>query len=99
MSEMKKNQVLCLLLKNLDLVLIAKVSQFDVEPLSGEADTELTDPVRILCKDEEPDINKRLVRWPDITDQKTLLMHSDDILTIVEPHEKLVKAYKDFITE
>ncbi len=86
-------------MKNLDLVLISKVNQFEVDALSGEADTKLIDPVKILCEDEEPDINKRLVRWPSITDQKELLMHSDDILTLVEPNEQLLKAYEDFIKE
>tara|TARA_Y100000592_G_scaffold99720_1_gene176859 strand:- start:2856 stop:3095 length:240 start_codon:yes stop_codon:yes gene_type:complete len=79
--------------------LISKVNQFEVDALSGEADTKLIDPVKILCEDEEPDINKRLVRWPSITDQKELLMHSDDILTLVEPNEQLLKAYEDFIKE
>jgi len=91
----------CLLLKNLDLVLISKVEQLETDPISGDPDCKLINPVRILCKDEEPDINKRLVRWPDseVSHQKVLMMHSDSILTIVEPHEKLVKAYEDFIKE
>jgi hypothetical protein len=96
---MKKNQVLCILLKNLDLVLISKVNQFDIDALSGEADTELTDPVRILCEDEESDVEKRLVRWPGVTDQKVLSMHSDDILTLVEPNKQLLTAYENFIKE
>ena len=96
---MKKNQVLCILLKNLDLVLISKVNQFDIDALSGEADTELTDPVRILCENEESDFEKRLVRWPGITDQKVLSMHSDDILTLVEPTKQLLTAYENFIKE
>jgi hypothetical protein len=61
----------------------------------------LINPVRILCRDEEPDITKRMVRWPDseLSQQNILMMHSDSILTIVEPHEKLVKAYEEFIKE
>ena len=89
-----------LLFKN-ELVLISKVEMMEVDQLSGEPDWELTDPVRILCRDEEPDISKRLVRWPDrdITSSNTMSFYSDDILTIVEPHEHLVKAYEDLIKE
>jgi hypothetical protein len=91
----------CLLIKNLDLVLISKVEQVQVEQLSGDPDCKLINPVRILCRDEEPDITKRMVRWPDseLSQQNILMMHSDSILTIVEPHEKLVKAYEEFIKE
>lgn len=91
----------CLLLKNIDIVLISEIEQIEVEPLSGQPDCKLINPVQILCKIEEPDIDKRMIRWPkgEITSQHTLMIHSDAILTIVEPHEKLVSAYKDFIKE
>lgn len=89
-----------LLFKN-DLVLISEVKPQEVDQLSGQPDWQLFNPVRILCKDEEPDFKKRLIRWPDqdITSSTMMSVYSDDILTIVEPHEKLVKAYETLIKE
>jgi hypothetical protein len=87
-----------LLFKN-DLVLIAECSQKNVDQFSGQPDYMLTDPVRILCKDEEPDITKRLIKWPDrvMTPSTTMSIYSDDILTVVAPHEHLITAYKELV--
>jgi hypothetical protein len=93
-------QIQVLLFKN-DLVLISKVIPQDVDQLSGQPDWQLVNPVRILCKDEEADLNKRLIQWPDseITTSTTMSVYSDDILTIVEPQEELLKAYETLIKE
>jgi hypothetical protein len=99
----------CLLLKSQDLILISKVEQVETDPLSGEPNCKLIDPARIFFKmvktdhkydDREP-YTYVLESWPEygITDQKEVMIHSDAILTIVEPGEKLVKAYEDFIKE
>jgi hypothetical protein len=85
-----------LLLKN-DLVLISEIEQVSVDQFSGQPDYKLTNPVQILCKDEEPDINKRLVPWPDrdLTNSTAFSIYSDDILTVMEPHEKLLEIYSE----
>ena len=87
-----------LLLKN-DLVLISEIEQVSVDQFSGQPDFILKNPYQILCRDEEPDINKRLVPWPhrDLTDSKAFSIYSDDILTVMEPHEKLAKIYSEII--
>lgn len=87
-----------LLLKN-DTVLISEFKAQEVEPLSGVPDYTLINPVRILGKHEEPDLLKRLVIWPDpeLTSTIEIPIYSDDVLTVVEPHAKLVEAYKDLI--
>jgi hypothetical protein len=42
---------------------------------------------------------KRVVleRWPWYTDQREMIFHSDNILTILAPNAELVKAYIDVV--
>jgi hypothetical protein len=42
---------------------------------------------------------KRVVleRWPWYTDQREIIFHSDNILTILSPNAELVKAYIDVV--
>ena len=42
---------------------------------------------------------KRVVleRWPWYTDQREIIFHSDNILTILAPNAELVKAYIDVV--
>jgi hypothetical protein len=42
---------------------------------------------------------KRVVleRWPWYTDQREIVFHSDNILTILSPNAELVKAYIDVV--
>lgn len=103
----------CLILKSQDLVLISKVEQVETDPLSGEPNCKLIDPVRVYFKIERVHTHDKentdkyetcehvLKPWPEyeITEQKQVMIHSDAILTIVEPSEKLLKDYKDFIKE
>jgi len=116
--------------------LISKVEQVETDPISGEPDCKLTDPVRVYFLLEEIPHGKHtkdhthgdekekhskdhthgdekgkysqghrsefvLERWPefDVTDQKVVMLHSDAILTIVEPSKRLLKVYEDFIKE
>ena len=77
----------CLILK-IGTTLIAEVSEVGADV--GEPDCQLTNPFRIT--DEEV-----FIRRPAVTDQRTVLMQSDRILTIVDPTEDLVNKYKESI--
>ena len=77
----------CLILK-IGTTLIAEVSEVGADV--GEPDCQLTNPFRIT--DEGV-----FIRWPSVTDQRTILMQSDSILTIVDPTEDLVNKYKESI--
>lgn len=87
-----------LLMKN-DDVLISEFKTLDSEPLSGRPDYVLINPVKILGKHEEPDMMKRLIIWPDkdLTPSRRVEIYSDDVLTVVEPHDKLIEAYKELV--
>ena len=65
-----------------------------IEEVSGE----LGDPD---CKLIEPFVlsdDGTLSPWlVDITKQNTFMIHSDKILTIVEPNSKMVKKYKELV--
>ena len=77
----------CLILK-IGITLIAEISEIGADV--GEPDCQLTNPFRIT--DEEV-----FIRWPAVTAQRTVLMQSDSILTIVDPTEDLVNKYKESI--
>ncbi len=78
----------CLILK-IGITLISEMSEVGADV--GEPDCQLTNPFRV--PDEEV-----FVRWPSVTDQRTLMIHSDSILTIVDPSEDIMKKYKEAIT-
>lgn len=73
----------CVLLK-VDIVLITEIVEVPSE--LGEPDCKLVDPYRYHEGDE-------LKPWPDITDQREIMIHSDSILTIAEPKPKIVEKY------
>ena len=75
--------VKCLLLK-VDTVLVTEIVEVGSE--LGEPDCKLINPCKI---DEEGD----LTLWPDITDQREMMIHSDSILTIVDPKPEIVEKY------
>ena len=72
-----------LILKN-DTILITEIDE--VESELGEPDCKLINPFRI-------DAEGSLIPWPEVTDQRELMIHSDSILTIVDPKEEIVKKY------
>jgi hypothetical protein len=39
------------------------------------------------------DAEGNLKPWPDMTDQREMMIHSDSILTIVDPKEEIVQKY------
>ena len=84
---MERN-VKCLLLK-INMVLITEIAEL-VSQL-GEPDCKLINPHQI-------DKEGNLIPWPDITDQNEMLIHSDSILTIVDPKKEIVEKYLELIT-
>jgi hypothetical protein len=77
----------CLILKN-GTLLISEISEIDSE--IGEPDCQLINPYEI--------IDEQLVRWPKITEQKSILINSDSILTLVEPLPKILLEYQNIFT-
>ena len=79
---MERN-VKCLLLK-VDIILITEIIEVGSE--IGEPDCKLINPYEFL------DVNN-MKPWPEITNQSELMIHSDSILTIVEPTPEIIEKY------
>ena len=79
--------VKCLILK-IGVTLISEISEIGADV--GEPDCQLTNPFKVTDEEE-------LVRWPWVTDQITLLMQSDSILTIVDPSNSILDKYNEVI--
>ena len=76
----------CLLLKN-DTVVITEIVEVGSE--LGEPDCKLINPFKV--------VDNRLQPWLDFTDQTELMIHSDSILTIVDPTPELHSEYNNNI--
>lgn len=74
----------CLLLK-VDTVLISEIEQEFPQEL-GEPDCKLINPYEI-------DVEGNLTPWPKISEQTELKIHSDSILTIVDPKKDVIDKY------
>ena len=85
-----------LILKNDAKCLLTKIREVQGE--LGEPDCELTDPVEFRIE-EGVDWKERLQRWPgsQLTHENKCMISSDAILTIVEPQQELLEAYKEVI--
>ena len=81
--------VKCLLLK-VDNVLIAEVEEIPAD--LGEPNCKIINPYKI-------DSEGFLTPWPEVTDQRELMIHSDSILTIVDPKPEVVKKYLELTKE
>ena len=79
---MERN-VKCLLLK-VDTILITEIVEVGSE--LGEPDCKLINPYRFFGEDD-------LQRWPEVTNQTELMIHSDSILTIADPTPEIVEKY------
>tara|TARA_B100001094_G_C18074269_1_gene741744 strand:+ start:327 stop:572 length:246 start_codon:yes stop_codon:yes gene_type:complete len=77
----------CLLLKT-GTVVVSEMLEVGAEV--GEPDCQLINP----CEIGE---NGQLSRWPSCTDQKSLMIGSDNFITIVDPSESVLKQYKEVI--
>ena len=84
--------VKCLLLKN-DLIVISEIVEVAGE--LGEPDCKLTNPFRMV-KQKETD-SYTLETWLDFTDQNEIMIHSDSILTLVDPTSDLLSKYFELI--
>ena len=80
-----------LLLKN-DKVLLSQIEETAAE-LPGEPDVLLVKPYEL---DEDGNLTRLL---KDVTIQDEMMIHSDQILTIVEPHPALVNRYNEVLQE
>lgn len=76
----------CLILKY-GITLISEVVEVQAE--LGEPDCQLVNPFQVVEND--------LKLWPEVTDQRSILISSESILTIIDPKESLISKYKDMI--
>lgn len=76
----------CLILKY-EVTLISEVVEVQAE--LGEPDCQLVNPFQVVEND--------LKLWPEVTDQRSILISSESILTIVDPKENLIVKYKEMI--
>jgi len=84
-----------LLLKN-ETVLISRVEEVGSE--MGEPDCKLIKPYKMVLHDDCTE-NVTFESWPSFTDQKELMIHSDSILTIVEPNKFQLEKYQSVTAE
>jgi hypothetical protein len=89
---MKKN-VKCLLL-NVDTVLISEVIEIDAE--LGDPNCKLTNP--FLWKKREASDEFYLEPWIEASNQKELMIRSEDILTIADPIPEVIEKYLELTT-
>jgi hypothetical protein len=85
---MENRMIKCLLLK-VDTVIISEITETGSE--IGEPDCKLINPYEI-------DDEGNLTPWPDVTDQREMMIHSDSILTIVDPKPEIVEKYLELTT-
>ena len=76
-------QLSLILLKNPNLSLVAQTEEMPAEPR-----VHLVQPYVVSGKTK-----LTLTRWPDYTDDEDILLHSDSLLTVCDPTEKLAKLY------
>lgn len=75
-----------------NLVLISKIEEVGVD--IGEPDCKLTEP--FVINTDSITNRKTFSPWIfDYTNQNTMMISSDKILTIVEPNETLLQKYED----
>ncbi len=76
----------CLLLKN-DVILITEIVEVGSE--LGEPDCKLIYPFKMVKQQD----SYTLESWIDFTHQNEMMIHSDSILTIVDPTSELISKY------
>lgn len=76
-------QLSLILLKNPNLSLVAQTEEMPAEPR-----VHLVQPYVVGGKTK-----LTLTPWPDHTDDVDILLHSDSLLTVCDPNEKLAKLY------
>ncbi len=84
-----------LLLKN-ELVLISRIEEVPTE--LGEPDCKLIKPYKMVLHNDCTD-NVTFESWPSFTEQTELMIHSDSILTLVEPNKFQLDKYQSLTAE
>ena len=74
------------ILVDIDNVLISELEEVMAEP--GEPDCRLIKPYLFESEDN-------MKPWIGATNQKEFMLRSEDILTIAEPTEEVIKRYKE----
>jgi len=88
----KKNLIVkCLLLKNND-ILVSEIIEVGSE--LGEPDCKLLNPYKLTGNSNTPFLEP----WVTFTNQNEFMIHSDNILTIAEPTEKIAKLYLNLVS-
>lgn len=75
-----------------NLVLISKIEELSVD--IGEPDCKLIQPFFVDSNNNSYILSPWMVEY---TEQSTLMISSDKILTIVEPNNNLLKKYEELI--
>ena len=78
----------CLLLK-VDNVIITEIMEIDAE--LGDPNCKLINPYQI-------DLEENLTPWPEVTNQREIMINSDSILTIVDPKPEIIEKYLELTT-
>ena len=75
------------------LVLVTQIEEVDSD--LGEPDCKLINPYELYKEKTE----YKLRKWPDFSDQKELMIHSDSLFTIVDPTVWQVEMYAKELKE
>ena len=89
LKSMSKENLKLLVLTN-NLILLSQIEEVSTD--LGEPDCKLIEPFIVDHK------TKELSPWfVDLTSQNTFMIHSDKILTVMEPNTKLVDKYESLL--
>jgi hypothetical protein len=80
---MSDKVVKCVLI-NVDTVLIAEVVEVMAE--LGDPNCKLINPYRFYSENN-------MKPWPEVTNQKEVMLRSEDILTIADPTPEIIQKY------
>jgi len=78
------------LLMDVDNVIISEVIEIDAE--LGRPDCKLINPYLFKSIDD-------MIPWPKATNQRELMIRSEDILTIADPTEEVIAKYLELTGE
>ena len=78
------------LLMDVDNVIISEVIEIDAE--LGRPDCKLINPYLFKSIDD-------MIPWPKATNQRELMIRSDDILTIADPSQEVIEKYLELTGE
>lgn len=89
-----ENEIKCIIIAN-GTILISKIEEVGSE--LGEPDCKLTNPF-VIKNSQVNGMDSTLEPWmQDYTKEKEFMIHSDKILTIIEPKPTLMEKYIELI--